>query len=318
MNSLKHLYLHKYRINLKAKELIHLPSYKGSALRGVFGYALRRAVCASKSSECDDCMLRLKCVYSSIMESPVPEEHPYSRKYMSAPHPYVIVPPLTRRQYFSPDDPLFFEIVLIGRANEYLPYFVFTFTEMGRMGIGKNRGRFDVFSVEAIDSDGKRSEVFNGYTGIFKASDNKIDYSHFEKATLLFPLKDEIILHLETPLRIKSNDKLATDLPFHLLINRLSERAYLLAHLHCGAELEDFQEFAEGSETVETIRNKLRWVDWERYSTRQQTKMKFGGLIGEITYRGDFKKYLPLLRIGEHIHVGKATTFGLGKYRIIR
>lgn len=45
--------------------------------------------------------------------------------------------------------------------------------------------------------------------------------------------------------------------------------------------------------------------------------MKFGGLVGEITYQGDFKRYLPLLRLGEHIHVGKATTFGLGKYRII-
>jgi len=316
LNSLNHLYLHKYRINLKPRDTIHLPSYKGSALRGIFGYALRRAVCASKSSECDDCMLRLKCVYSSIMESPVPEGHPYYRKYRSAPHPYVIVPPLTGRQYFTPDDPLFFEIVLIGKADEYLPYFVFTFTEMGRIGIGRNRGKFDVFSVEAIDSDGKRSEVFNGYTGILKASDNKIDYSHFEKAALLFPLKDEITLHLETPLRIKSDDKLARDLTFRLLISRLSERAYLLAHLYCGARLEDFESVAKDSGGVETVRSSLRWIDWERYSSRQQTKMKFGGLVGEITYRGDFKKYLPLLYLGESIHVGKNTTFGLGKYRI--
>ncbi len=45
--------------------------------------------------------------------------------------------------------------------------------------------------------------------------------------------------------------------------------------------------------------------------------MILGGWIGEITYKGDFQKYLPLLRLGEHIHVGKATVFGLGKYRII-
>jgi len=78
-------------------------------------------------------MVRLKCVYSLIMETPIPEDHPYHRKYKSAPHPYIIVPPLTRRQYFNPDNLMSFEIVLVGKANEYLPYFIYTFTEMGRI-----------------------------------------------------------------------------------------------------------------------------------------------------------------------------------------
>jgi CRISPR-associated endoribonuclease Cas6 len=319
MNSLNHLYLHKYRINLKAKELIHLPLYKGSALRGVFGYALRRVVCAIKKSACDDCILRLKCIYSAIMETPISEDHPDFRKYKKAPHPYIIIPPLTRKQYFKPDDLISFEIILIGKANDYLPYFVYTFTEMGRIGIGRDRGKFEVVSVSALNLDGSGIEIFNGSKRTFRQPENRIDYTSFlSHASHLF-LKDEITLFFETPVRIKEkNDRLSKDIPFNLLIKRLSERSFLLAHLHCGAELEDFQEFAEGSETVETIRNKLRWVDWERYSTRQQTKMKFGGLVGEITYRGDIQKFVPLLRLGEHIHVGKATTFGLGKYRIIR
>ena len=44
--------------------------------------------------------------------------------------------------------------------------------------------------------------------------------------------------------------------------------------------------------------------------------MKLGGLIGSITYEGNLDKFLPLLRIGEYIHVGKAVTFGMGRYRI--
>ncbi|MEW6215691.1 MAG: CRISPR system precrRNA processing endoribonuclease RAMP protein Cas6 [Nitrospirota bacterium] len=313
MNSLNSLYFHKYRINLRAGDLIHLPPYKGSALRGVFGYTLKRIVCVIKKSRCNDCMLRLKCVYSSIMETPIPEDHPDYGKYRNAPHPYIIIPPLTRRRIFHPDDSIFFDIVLIGKANEYLPYFIYTFTEMGKIGIGKERGKFDVTSVEALHLDGTKTEIFNGNTGILKRAENKMDYSLFEKAEI----SDEITISFETPVRIKANDRLSSDIPFNLLIRRLSERAFLLSHLHCGAEMDDFEEFVKGSETIQTIRNKLRWVDWERYSTKQQTKMKFGGLVGEITYKGDFQKYLPLLRLGEHIHVGKATTFGLGKYRII-
>ncbi|HED01044.1 MAG TPA: CRISPR system precrRNA processing endoribonuclease RAMP protein Cas6 [Proteobacteria bacterium] len=320
---LNRLYFHKYRINLQAKELIHLPTYKGSALRGVFGYALKRVVCAIKNSRCDTCILRLKCVYSSIMETPIPEDHPDHRKYKNAPHPYIIIPPLTGRQYFKPDDPISFEIVLIGRANEYLPYFVYAFTEMGRMGIGKDRGEFDVTSVEALNLDGSGMEIFSGNTGILRGTENRIDYSHFlnSPSPQPSPIKGEggsheITVSFDTPARIKADDRLSSDIPFNLLIRRLSERAFLLAHFHCGAEMGDYEEYAKGSETVETVSNKLRWIDWERYSSRQQTKMKLGGWVGEITYRGDLKKHLPLLRLGEHIHVGKATTFGLGRYRI--
>lgn len=312
---LNNLYFHKYKINLKPEDLIHLPEYKGSALRGVFGYALRRIACVIKMSRCDNCMLRHKCVYSAIMETPVPEGHPNHRKYKNAPHPYIIIPPFTRKRYFNPDDSLSFDIVLIGKANDYLPYFVYTFTEMGRIGIGKERGKFDVTSVEALDSGGAKTKIFNGADNILIQSENRIDYTSFlnEKFT-----GDEITISFETPVRIKVNDRLSSNIPFNLLIRRLSERAFLLAHLHCDAELGNFEGFAKGSENVETVKNKLRWVDWERYSTRQQTKMTFGGWVGEVTYKGDFQKYLPLLKLGEHIHVGKATTFGLGKYRIVR
>ena len=44
--------------------------------------------------------------------------------------------------------------------------------------------------------------------------------------------------------------------------------------------------------------------------------MKMGGFIGSITFEGDFKSYLPFLLLGEYIHVGKGTSFGLGKYKI--
>jgi CRISPR-associated endoribonuclease Cas6 len=258
-------------------------------------------------------MLRLKCIYSVIIETPIPEEHPDYRKYKNAPHPYVIIPPLTTRRYFRPDDSIFFDIVLIGRANEYLPYFIYTFIEMGRIGIGEKRGKFSVESVEALNLNGMSEKIFNYVNGVLRVSNNRIDYTLFEKNE---SPDNEITISFETPVRMKIKDKLSSHIPFHLLISRLSERAFLLAHLHCGGEMGDFEGFAKGSEKVETISSNLRWIDWERYSTRQQTRMKFGGWIGDITYKGDFQKYLPLLRIGEYIHVGKAATFGLGKYRI--
>lgn len=311
---LNQLYFYKYRINLEAKEGTSLPLYQGSALRGAFGKALKQAVCITrKASRCDECVLEHKCVYSSIMETPLPEGHPDHRKYKNAPHPYLIIPSRTPKRFYKPGDPFSFDIVLIGKANEYLPYFIFAFTEMGKIGLGKDRGTFEVVSVEAVNAEGVRVEVFREGR-LIAPTENKIGFISFEKRG---ESGDTITLFFETPVRIKVENRLAPAIPFQLLIQRLSERAFLLAHFHCGADLGDFGEFARDAEPVRTMSNKLRWMDWERYSNRQQTKMKFGGWVGEITYQGDFQKYIPLLRFGEHIHVGKATTFGLGKYRVV-
>ncbi len=44
--------------------------------------------------------------------------------------------------------------------------------------------------------------------------------------------------------------------------------------------------------------------------------MKMGGFMGEITYKGDFEPFRPYIRLGEHVHVGKGSSFGLGRYEV--
>ncbi|NOZ51787.1 MAG: CRISPR system precrRNA processing endoribonuclease RAMP protein Cas6 [Gammaproteobacteria bacterium] len=62
-----------------------------------------------------------------------------------------------------------------------------------------------------------------------------------------------------------------------------------------------------------------RWDDWSRpqHSDLQKEQMKFGGLLGTITYAGDLEPFIPYLALGEWIHIGGKTSFGLGKYNIV-
>jgi CRISPR/Cas system endoribonuclease Cas6 (RAMP superfamily) len=41
-----------------------------------------------------------------------------------------------------------------------------------------------------------------------------------------------------------------------------------------------------------------------------------GGFVGQVSYYGDIDEFLTILRLGEIVHVGKACTFGMGKYQI--
>ncbi|MDP2604162.1 MAG: CRISPR system precrRNA processing endoribonuclease RAMP protein Cas6 [Deltaproteobacteria bacterium] len=45
-------------------------------------------------------------------------------------------------------------------------------------------------------------------------------------------------------------------------------------------------------------------------------KIKLGGFMGEVEYRGDISDFVALLKLGAKVHVGKATGFGLGKYEL--
>lgn len=38
--------------------------------------------------------------------------------------------------------------------------------------------------------------------------------------------------------------------------------------------------------------------------------------MGKMSFGGDLGRFMPLLKLGEYLQVGKGTSFGLGKYKI--
>ncbi|WP_333654949.1 CRISPR system precrRNA processing endoribonuclease RAMP protein Cas6 [Dissulfurispira sp.] len=290
-----------------------LPSYKGSTFRGAFGHAFKRVVCALKAKECSGCLLKEKCVYSYVFETPPPPDTKMMRKYVAAPHPFIIEPPLEKRMSYKPADEITFGLVLVGRAIDYLAYFIYAFSELGSIGIGRGKGSFELKNVSSngriiYDSQSKTIHSFkaNDIPLFFDDSSGK---SEIENVTIRFL----------TPTRIFYNNHLTKDLEFHILVRNLLRRLSLLYYFHCGGDPSDwdFKGLIKKSEDVVVAKRNLRWYDWERYSARQNTKMKMGGFVGEITFNGDVEQLMPLIKAGEIVHVGKGTTFGLGKYEVL-
>jgi CRISPR-associated endoribonuclease Cas6 len=320
----------RFEFQLIPEEPIILPSYKGSTLRGGFGNAFRKVVCALKKNDCDDCILKEKCVYSYVFETPPPSDTKIMRKYKAAPHPFVIEPPPEKRRSYTPKDEISFGLTLIGRAIDYLPYFIYTFDELGKMGIGKGRGKYELKTVKSQESKVKSEKqiIYSSDTKTLKSFKPSVLNLHFNSPQPPLKIRGgaegggvmSLTLNFLTPARLIYDSHLTLDLEFHMLIRQLLRRISLLSYFHCGIDMSDwdFRGIIEKAKEVTVKKRHLKWYEWERYSARQDTRMNMGGFVGEITFEGNIEPFMPLIKAGEVLHVGKGTGFGLGKYGIVR
>ena len=321
--SLNHFTFAKFKFFLTPIDSIYLPFYKGSTFRGGFGHTFKKIVCVKREKICETCLLKGKCVYSYVFETPPPPDTSKMRKYPFAPHPFVIAPPLEKKRIYRENDILSFELTLIGKSIDFLPYFIYTFDELGKTGLGRGKGKYQLEEVRAIII-GERLKVKGEREETIYSKKDKILHSSYKAVGIkdLLPFNlSPITLNLLflTPTRLKFDGRLTPMLEFHILFRNLLRRISLLSYFHCGLELDlDFKALIEKAKGVKVKKENLSWVDWERYSNRQETKMKMGGFVGSITFEGDVQPFLPFILLGEYVHVGKGTSFGLGKYEIVR
>ena len=305
----------KYEFQCSFKSDAILPYFKGSTFRGVFGRALKQVVCALKRQECEQCLLKRQCVYALVFETSESLTMPEGLRMASPPHPYVIESPLTIQTQFREGDAFDFSLLLFGEVNKSLPYFIYAFDQMGSIGIGKRiNGRRGQFVLEAVKHKGKC---------IYSNADQKL--KHPESLDDLYVPENtgcpddtyRVKIILETPLRIKFENHLNADLPFHVLIRAALRRVSSLSACYGSGEPEiDYRGLVKSAQSVRIVDADLKWFDWRRYSLRQDQEMLMGGMVGSVTYEGSLEVYIPLLEFCEQVHLGKQTAFGLGKVKM--
>jgi CRISPR-associated endoribonuclease Cas6 len=248
------------------------------------------------------------------------------RKYTVAPHPFILEPPTDSQRTYEQGEDLSFGLTLIGRATDYLPYFIYAFDELGRIGIGKGRGKYELREVAednpSNNDDPPRGEeltgrvIYRGDNKVLSQPNGPVRWSDL-MTTAPAPLAS-MRLSFMTPARIKYDGRLTKDLEFHVLFRNLLRRISLLSYFHCGYRLDDegFKDLIEQAKDIKVVKRAIYWDDWQRYSNRQQTRMNMGGFMGEITYEGNFEPFWPYIKLGEYVHVGKGSSFGLGRYRV--
>ena len=123
---------------------------------------------------------------------------------------------------------------------------------------------------------------------------------------------ETLIVRLQTPLRLKQNNKLRRSLPFHLLIRASLRRIAALEDAYGDGEPDiDYPEIVRRAESIETDQSDIRWQELHRYSNRQRKKVSLSGLSGALTYCGDLTAFLPIVRYAEQVKYRQADCFWL-------
>lgn len=290
-----------------------LPPYKGSTFRGAFGSCLKKAVCAVRYKECPACLLVSRCVYAQLFERK-DWRSPDNKRLVAPPHPYVIEPSDDGRTHLKAGESFNFNLLLFGKLNDSLPYFVYAFELMGEQGIGKKIGDHRArFKLQHVRNQG--FELFDSHQGMLLTPPMQ-EKLHLPK---IAPSEEQssVIIKLITPLRLKSDNHLQDKLTFPILVRTMLRRASGLFNAWGDGEPQlDYRGMIQRAEQVQAVDGRLYWHDWERYSNRQELAMNFGGMLGSVIYRGPLAEYVSLIQLCQRLHIGKQTTFGLGKFTV--
>jgi len=299
-----------YTFHIKLEEAAALPAYKGSTFRGVLGHALKQMVCVIKHQECNNCILKSACLYALVFETGYALPRHERARVSSVPHPMVIVPPLTVKKNFRRGDTLSCDLLLFGEINRNVPYFIYAFKQMGKIGIGKHiNGQKARFSLEKVTH--RHDTIYQKNQGQMTLPDNLIDVDLLPVETFS---SDRVEIRIITPLRIIVKTQGPPALPFSDLIRSFIRRNTALLNTWGNGEPDlDYSTLTDRAKKITILEKRLFWFDWQRYSSRQEKKMFMGGLTGQIVYQGDIAPFIPLLRMAEIVHAGKNTAFGLGK-----
>lgn len=301
--------LARYRFRFKITKPFITPDYAGSMLRGVFGHALKAISCIEKKENCKHCSRYRECLYPAVFEAP-PQQHQL-QKFSQIPNPYVIEPNQKEQQCYQINDLFEFSMVLTGIALKQLPLIILAWKRAFERGLTKYDGKGILFDVALIDANNHQKIILNREEEIIKEHDTQLVLPKEKSLKAL-------TLNFVTPLRIqrKSKPLKANNLTARDMLVTLARRVNLINEFHNHTIIiDDFSTLIAATEYVD-MTPELYWYDWTRYSNRQKQKMTLGGVMGKITIRGDLAPFVPLLYMGQWLHLGKNATFGMGHYEL--
>lgn len=318
-NFLENFRVARYRFLLRPRDYLKLSHYAGSSLRRDFVDVFKEISCTQNETSCKSCPQKAECAYYHVIEGGVRKDQgELAKRFQTPPKPFVFEPPLNRKTFYSMNEDIAFDLILIGKALEYFPYFVAAMRRIGEIGMGRNHGKFTIRKILGIDLKTNYTVSEYSFVSSGESFDRDISVSlediykkHIWKSTKSL---NEVEITFLSPLRMKRVGYNNWHLYFRTLIKNILSRVSILNYFHNNyPDLVEFTDLIENSRGIRIAEDNLIWDDWRNPRKRNDSNHKLGGYLGDISYTGNLENYWPLLKIAEILHVGKNCGFGMGR-----
>ena len=277
------------RVTFRLLTNTQLPEYKGAMLRGGFGYAFQRASCPQTCwNKTEGCAVAQLCPFRWIFATPRPPDIEQIHDLQDVPRPFVIEPPTDGRREYRAGDALEFVLVVIGRAIEHLPYFLYSFEQLGRMGLGRDQAQARLERVEVLRPwQPIGTTIYQDGRALGSDWDLPLISAH-AIAEHAVQLPNDLRIELLTPLRLKTRGTLLCTIDLGALVQAICWRLNTLSIFHGNGPWDvDHRALVEQARAVTVEQQRVRWVELLRTSTRgeEPQTMPQGGLVGSAILR---------------------------------
>lgn len=277
------------------------PFHAGSMLRGVLGRSLRAAACANRMRVCAvDCERPTQCAYTRLFDPLVPDPvpHRFLQGQTRAPQPMIPLFPAPGHEDMRVGDAFSLGLRILGPSRDGELETIFaTFEGMSRFDFGDEGGRV---AFAGASSRGHR--------------ETPVDVGDA-------PLRVErVCLDFETPVWMEHGNRLVERLEFRTFFRDTYRRLTVLCALYGELEARDNEEFARLDEMagrIDLVVERVKTMQWKRHSLARGRVHRMQGIVGRVEFAGvGLEAFVPILRLAEKTHIGKATSHGLGRMRM--
>ncbi len=306
---------YRLRFRFRAAGELYFPRYKsGNIVRGAFGSIFRKLVCTPSCREAKTCEVHSACPYALVFE-PQAARGEGPSGLADWPRPFVFRAAHLDGSTVRQGEAFHFDIHIFDVRNPALAYFVLSFAQLAREGLGPGRGRAELGAVDQLNLDGVTvAPIYDGERFQMRelGAPSVLDLSDSPDAV------QRVRIRFVTPTELKSGHQVAERPEFGILFGRLRDRISTLRTLYGVGPLEiDFRAMGERAAAVKMTQYELQKTEANRLSSRTGQRHSLGGFVGEVEYEGNLGEFLPYLRLGKWVGVGRQTVWGKGEIEVV-
>jgi hypothetical protein len=253
--------------------------------------------------------------FAALFDPPLSSDPVLVRRHQRPGPGFVIRSSLGEPRNYDCGQMLRLPVVLLGSAVQQLGYFAATLRQLGRMGLSRGEGLFDLVAIEAEDPSGNLLCLWkDGSVAVEMAPPiigvpwwlDRRDFAG-----------EEVCLEFITPARLLSAGKPLFRPNFSQIFPFVLRRVTSMIAAHCACEvLADPGPLLAAARSLEESDNRLEWRDY-KILERADRDQEIGGIVGSLRLAGEtLGAILWVMHLGSLLNVGKNSAYGAGSYRL--